>query len=166
MSLFEYCCLFILSTFILSNFYFITTSNEKWGYCHYICLSVILSCFSIYLLYNAKNMSFHCNHNYPFTFTANDSWIVPRTHGTVVEGGFGHSSVYDPQSKLIYVYGGYHAGDTSSDQLSDKLYSFDITTRFWYDLFFDYRLPGYYKTFYHIDLGIALRLQYRTKCFI
>ena len=62
---------------------------------------------------------------------ANDSWIVPRTHGTVVEGGFGHSSVYDPQSKLIYVYGGYHAGDTSSDQLSDKLYSFDITTRFW-----------------------------------
>lgn len=58
---------------------------------------------------------------------------MPRTHGTVVEGGFGHSSVYDPQSKLIYVYGGYHAGDTSSDQLSDKLYSFDITTRFWYN---------------------------------
>ncbi|CAC5410801.1 Attractin,Attractin-like protein 1 [Mytilus coruscus] len=64
-------------------------------------------------------------------FIGNDTWIVPRTFGSVVEGGFGHSSVYDPQSKLIYVYGGYHAGDTSSDQLSDKLYSFDISTRFW-----------------------------------
>ncbi|XP_063432339.1 attractin-like protein 1 isoform X2 [Mytilus trossulus] len=64
-------------------------------------------------------------------FIGNDTWIVPRTFGSVVEGGFGHSSVYDPHSKLIYVYGGYHAGDTSSDQLSDKLYSFDIRTRFW-----------------------------------
>ncbi|VDI59797.1 Hypothetical predicted protein, partial [Mytilus galloprovincialis] len=64
-------------------------------------------------------------------FIGNDTWIVPRTFGSVVEGGFGHSSVYDPHSKLIYVYGGYHAGDTSSDQLSDKLYSFDISTRFW-----------------------------------
>lgn len=64
-------------------------------------------------------------------FPDNDTWIVPRTQGSVVEGGFGHSSVYDPISKLIYVYGGYHAGETSSDQLSDKLFSFDITTRFW-----------------------------------
>ncbi|CAG2195394.1 Attractin-like protein 1 [Mytilus edulis] len=66
-----------------------------------------------------------------YDLSSNDTWIVPRTFGSVVEGGFGHSSVYDPHSKLIYVYGGYHAGDTSSDQLSDKLYSFDISTRFW-----------------------------------
>ena len=39
-------------------------------------------------------------------------------------GGYGHSSVFDEQRNLIYLFGGYHSGSQSSYNLTDVLYSY------------------------------------------
>ena len=65
-------------------------------------------------------------------FPANFVWTVPATGGAIVKGGYGHSSVYDPNTRLIYVHGGYHSASVSSYHLSDSLYSYSPHTRSWY----------------------------------
>ncbi|XP_056005895.1 attractin-like protein 1 isoform X1 [Ostrea edulis] len=81
---------------------------------------------------------------------ANESWIVPRTYGALVQGGYGHSSVYYPALGKIYIYGGYHARSTSNYDLTDQLYSFEPATRTWTKLRSN-QLPRYLHSAVIID---------------
>ncbi|XP_071089503.1 attractin-like protein 1 [Haliotis cracherodii] len=62
---------------------------------------------------------------------ANDSWSLVDTIGASVRGGYGHTSVYDPGTKKIYVFGGYKSGSQSSYNLTDMLYSYDPELKKW-----------------------------------
>ncbi|KAK2177373.1 hypothetical protein NP493_601g02014 [Ridgeia piscesae] len=62
---------------------------------------------------------------------ANFVWTVPVTHGAIVKGGYGHSSVYDPRTLLIYIHGGYHSTSVSSYHLSDSLYAYNPKKHTW-----------------------------------
>lgn len=42
-------------------------------------------------------------------FAVKNTWSVLETRGALVQGGYGHSSVYDPQTHSIYIHGGYKA---------------------------------------------------------
>lgn len=55
---------------------------------------------------------------------------MPST-GALVQGSYGHSSVWDPLTKRIYVYGGYQSESSSTYGLTDSLYSFDPSQRVW-----------------------------------
>lgn len=81
---------------------------------------------------------------------ANDSWTVPKTRGALVQGGYGHSSVYYPATDKIYIYGGYHARSTSNYDLTDQLYSFEPSTRIWIQLRSN-QLPRYLHTAVIVD---------------
>jgi len=61
----------------------------------------------------------------------NREWSILPTSGYHVKGGFGHSSVFDDESNLIYVYGGYVSTMSTNAAISNELYSFDPITRIW-----------------------------------
>ncbi len=61
----------------------------------------------------------------------NEEWSIVPTRGYRVHGGFGHSSVFDEASNLIYVYGGYVSTMSTTAAISNELYSFDPTYRIW-----------------------------------
>lgn len=61
-------------------------------------------------------------------------WNIVKTKGALVKGGFGHSSVYDSVTKVIYVFGGYHSYGASDTILVDLLYSYNPRHQSWYDL--------------------------------
>ena len=65
-------------------------------------------------------------------FTDTYIWKIPETNGAIVKGGYGHSSVYDPDTGLIYIHGGYHSGSATSYYLADSLYSYDIKSKRWW----------------------------------
>ena len=56
----------------------------------------------------------------------NKEWNVIETQGYPVKGGYGHTAVFDKSTKKIFVYGGYISVSSSSAQLSNSLYAFDI----------------------------------------
>uniref|UniRef100_A0A6Q2ZPM6 Attractin-like 1a n=1 Tax=Esox lucius TaxID=8010 RepID=A0A6Q2ZPM6_ESOLU len=58
-------------------------------------------------------------------------WQVPDTSGAVVQGGYGHSSVYDSSSRCVYVHGGYKALPANKYGLVDELYRYEVPTRTW-----------------------------------
>ncbi|XP_054167519.1 attractin-like protein 1 [Oppia nitens] len=60
------------------------------------------------------------------------TWQIITTRGAIVKGGFGHSSVYDPMSKLIYVFGGYHSLGSSDTLLVDLLYGYNHRFKSWF----------------------------------
>ena len=64
-------------------------------------------------------------------FPDNRQWNVVSTSGALVQGSYGHSSVWDPLTKRIYVYGGYQSESSSTYGLTDAMYSFDPTQRVW-----------------------------------
>ena len=47
-----------------------------------------------------------------------------------MKGGYGHTSEFDPISKLIYVYGGYHSLGSDSI-LVDMLYAYNPFQKIW-----------------------------------
>lgn len=51
------------------------------------------------------------------------AWSLLNPGGALVKGGFGHSSVYFPETKTIYVFGGHHSFITDSN-LVDYLYAY------------------------------------------
>lgn len=51
-----------------------------------------------------------------------------------MQGGYGHSSVYDPNTESIYTHGGYKAFSANKYKLTDDLYRYEIKTRMWYVL--------------------------------
>lgn len=54
-----------------------------------------------------------------------------KTNGAIVKGGYGHSSVFDPKSRLIYVHGGYQSVTPTAYTLVDSLYSYNPDTYTW-----------------------------------
>ncbi|XP_033882072.3 attractin-like protein 1 isoform X1 [Acipenser ruthenus] len=60
-----------------------------------------------------------------------NTWLVPETKGAIVQGGYGHSSVYDGMTKCVYVHGGYKALPANKYGLVDDLYRYEVRTRTW-----------------------------------
>uniref|UniRef100_A0A4W3I8I9 Attractin like 1 n=1 Tax=Callorhinchus milii TaxID=7868 RepID=A0A4W3I8I9_CALMI len=60
-----------------------------------------------------------------------NSWLVPETKGAMVQGGYGHSSIYDTMTKSIYVHGGYKVFTSNKYGLVDDLYKYTVNTRTW-----------------------------------
>ncbi|EMP39028.1 Attractin-like protein 1 [Chelonia mydas] len=65
-------------------------------------------------------------------YIRSNSWLVPETKGAIVQGGYGHSSVYDAMTKSIYVHGGYKALPGNKYGLVDDLYRYEVNTRTWH----------------------------------
>ncbi|KPP60184.1 attractin-like protein 1-like, partial [Scleropages formosus] len=63
-----------------------------------------------------------------------NTWVVPETQGAIVQGGYGHSSVYDGVSRCVYVHGGYKALPANKYGLVDDLYRFEVRSRTCCDL--------------------------------
>lgn len=61
----------------------------------------------------------------------NRIWSVVSTSGALVQGSYGHSSVWDPLTKRIYVYGGYRSESSSIYELTNALYSYDPAQKVW-----------------------------------
>ncbi|KAJ8281463.1 hypothetical protein GJAV_G00067980 [Gymnothorax javanicus] len=62
---------------------------------------------------------------------ATNTWRVLKTNGALVQGGYGHSSVYDPKTRAIYIHGGYKAFSANKYGLADDLYKYQVDTNMW-----------------------------------
>ncbi|KPP59685.1 hypothetical protein Z043_122372 [Scleropages formosus] len=60
-----------------------------------------------------------------------NTWRILKTNGALVQGGYGHSSVYDPRSRAIYIHGGYKAFSANKYGLADDLYKYEVDTKMW-----------------------------------
>ncbi|OCT99037.1 hypothetical protein XELAEV_18004837mg [Xenopus laevis] len=58
-------------------------------------------------------------------------WEIVPTQGALVQGGYGHSSVYDEKSRYIYIHGGYKAFTANKYRLADDLYRYSVDDRSW-----------------------------------
>ncbi|XP_047668729.1 attractin isoform X5 [Tachysurus fulvidraco] len=58
-------------------------------------------------------------------------WSVLETSGALVHGGYGHSSVYDPQTRSIYIHGGYKAFNATKYGLAGDLYRYNVDDSMW-----------------------------------
>ena len=58
-------------------------------------------------------------------------WSTAVTTGAIVKGGYGHSSVYDDQSGMVFVHAGYHSMSSSTYSLDDSLYKYDPKLSKW-----------------------------------
>lgn len=64
-------------------------------------------------------------------FIENQQWNVITSSGALVQGSYGHSSVWDPLTKRIFVYGGYQSESSLAYGPTDTLYSFDPSQKIW-----------------------------------
>ncbi|XP_014824565.1 PREDICTED: attractin-like protein 1 isoform X3 [Poecilia mexicana] len=69
-------------------------------------------------------------------------WQVVSVGGAVVQGGYGHSSVYDQAGGCVYIHGGYTALSNNKYGLVDHMYRYVVSTRTWLILR-ESRLPRY-----------------------
>ncbi len=69
-----------------------------------------------------------CMYSNMFLPSESGNWTTPGQYGATVLGRTAHSSVYSPDSGLIYVYGG-HTRD-----LVDQLLSYDPISHVWREL--------------------------------
>uniref|UniRef100_A0A7N6C2W6 Attractin n=1 Tax=Anabas testudineus TaxID=64144 RepID=A0A7N6C2W6_ANATE len=60
-----------------------------------------------------------------------NAWSMVSTDGALVQGGYGHSSVFDPGTRAIYIHGGYKAFSANKYGLAGDLYKFDVDKRKW-----------------------------------
>lgn len=74
---------------------------------------------------------------------ANNSWLFIKRKGSSISGCIGHSSSFDPKTRLVYIYGGHNA------HRSNKLYMFDPDTEIW-----TYLKPGPSPRHYHSSILI------------
>ena len=51
--------------------------------------------------------------------------------GAVVQGGYGHSSVYDEASGCVFVHGGYKSLSNNKYGLVDHMYRYHVHTKTW-----------------------------------
>ncbi|KAK1337307.1 hypothetical protein QTO34_001933 [Cnephaeus nilssonii] len=61
-------------------------------------------------------------------------WSILKTQGALVQGGYGHSSVYDHRTRAVYVHGGYKAFSANKYRLADDLYRYDVDTKMWLEI--------------------------------
>lgn len=57
------------------------------------------------------------------------TWSRPITYGYPVNPSFGHSAVYDPNTKKMFIYGGYRLIGAKQYGLSNELYAYDPITK-------------------------------------
>lgn len=59
------------------------------------------------------------------------SWIMPKTNGTVVQGLFGHTTVYDSVKQRIYIHGGVRLTGTGriNAYSTDQMLAYDPESR-------------------------------------
>ncbi|KAI1883794.1 hypothetical protein AGOR_G00235240 [Albula goreensis] len=62
---------------------------------------------------------------------ATNTWRVLQTGGALVQGGYGHSSAYDPGTRAIYIHSGYKAFSANKYGLADVLYKYDVESSMW-----------------------------------
>ncbi|NWW76156.1 ATRN protein, partial [Climacteris rufus] len=60
-----------------------------------------------------------------------NTWSILQTSGALVQGGYGHSSVYDPNTRSVYIHGGYKAFSANKYRLADDLYKYEVDSRMW-----------------------------------
>uniref|UniRef100_A0A3B1J5R2 Attractin n=1 Tax=Astyanax mexicanus TaxID=7994 RepID=A0A3B1J5R2_ASTMX len=60
-----------------------------------------------------------------------NTWSVQETKGALVHGGYGHSSVYDPLTRFVYIHGGYKAFNSTKYGLATDLYRYDVDRSMW-----------------------------------
>uniref|UniRef100_UPI00398E86D8 attractin isoform X4 n=1 Tax=Pristiophorus japonicus TaxID=55135 RepID=UPI00398E86D8 len=60
-----------------------------------------------------------------------NTWHILQTNGALVQGGYGHSSVYDPKTRAIYIHGGYKAVSANKYGLTDDLYKYEVDSGTW-----------------------------------
>ncbi|KAF7663964.1 hypothetical protein LDENG_00194320, partial [Lucifuga dentata] len=60
-----------------------------------------------------------------------NTWSMVSTDGALVQGGYGHSSAFDPGTRAIYIHGGYKAFSANKYGLAGDLYKFDVDKRKW-----------------------------------
>ena len=58
-------------------------------------------------------------------------WSVRGSQGALLKGSYGHSSVWDPHGRLVYVYGGHLSDSIATYSLSNLLHSLDPETMQW-----------------------------------
>ena len=58
-------------------------------------------------------------------------WHTANTTGAIVKGGYGHTSVYDRDSGLIFVHAGYHSESSGAYILRETLYAYHPQNRHW-----------------------------------
>lgn len=76
---------------------------------------------------NGQKLTVFC-HSY---FSVTNTWSILQTSGALVQGGYGHSSVYDPNTRSIYIHGGYKAFSANKYRLADDLYKYEVDSRMW-----------------------------------
>ncbi|XP_033836080.1 attractin-like protein 1 [Periophthalmus magnuspinnatus] len=62
------------------------------------------------------------------------SWRVLSSRGALVQGGYGHSSVYDQDCGCVFVHGGYKTQGHNKFGLVDHLYRYHVHSRTWWIL--------------------------------
>ncbi|XP_061156514.1 attractin isoform X2 [Syngnathus typhle] len=60
-----------------------------------------------------------------------NQWSLVPTDGALIQGGYGHSSVFDDATRAIYTHGGYKAFSASKCGLAGDLYRLDVDTKKW-----------------------------------
>lgn len=60
-----------------------------------------------------------------------NTWQVVSAGGALVQGGYGHSSVYDEASGCVFVHGGYKALGNNKYGLVDHMYRYHVHTKTW-----------------------------------
>uniref|UniRef100_A0ACB8G8U1 Uncharacterized protein n=2 Tax=Sphaerodactylus townsendi TaxID=933632 RepID=A0ACB8G8U1_9SAUR len=70
-------------------------------------------------------------HDAQLTVSPTNTWSILQTDGALVQGGYGHSSVYDPNTESVYTHGGYKAFTANKYRLTDDLYKFEINNHTW-----------------------------------
>lgn len=76
-----------------------------------------------------------------FLLTGKLRWILNENKSTIKDARFGHTSVYDDQSKEIYIYGGLMIVNGTSTLLpSDSLISYNVLNRTWWEQTFIQRI--------------------------
>ena len=73
-------------------------------------------------------------------FPDKNTWSILHTQGALVQGVYGHSSVYDDRTKALYIHGGYKAFSANKYRLADDLYRYDVDTQMWWVLFLELSL--------------------------
>ncbi|KAG5265473.1 hypothetical protein AALO_G00242870 [Alosa alosa] len=60
-----------------------------------------------------------------------NEWTVLDPRGALVQGGYGHSSAYDPHTRAIFIHGGYKAFSANKYGLAGDLYRYDVDKNMW-----------------------------------
>ncbi|CDW57793.1 Laminin EGF and Kelch 6 and Kelch 3 domain contai ning protein [Trichuris trichiura] len=61
----------------------------------------------------------------------NSTWKTVHTTGAVPRGTYGHTSVFDPITQVLYFYGGFRATSSTTGDMVDDLYLYDPAKRQW-----------------------------------